>query len=83
MLSHSIEPSVETNLVVHHSQEGINTLTLVCQVVEHMLTVARLSSLVSGLKSQAEDFELSLKLNNLHLFVQLEVSMHSSHASVE
>jgi len=83
MLPHRVEPSVETNLVVHHGQEGVNTLALVGQVVEHMLTVPRLPSLVSGFESKAEDLELSLKLNNLHLFVQLEVSMDSSHASIE
>jgi hypothetical protein len=48
-----------------------------------MLTVSRLPSLVSGFKSKAKDLELSLELNNLHLFVQLEVAMYSSHASVE
>jgi hypothetical protein len=58
-------------------------LSLVCQVIEYLLTVARLSSISSTLKSETKDLELCFKLNDLHFLVEFEVTMNSSHASVE
>jgi hypothetical protein len=69
MLTHSIEPGVETNLVVHHSQEWINTLGLVGQTSEGQLTAVVVLGLVSSVHGEAKDLELSLQLDDLHFLV--------------
>jgi hypothetical protein len=83
LFTHSVEPGVETNLVVHHRQEGVHTLGLVGQTRERQLSTVVVLGLVSGFHSKAEDLELGFKLDNLHFLVELEVAVNSPHASVE
>lgn len=65
VLAHSVEPRVETNLVVHHGQERVHTGALVGQIVENVFAIAGLSALFFGLQSQSEDLKLGEELYDL------------------
>jgi len=65
VLAHSVEPRVETNLVVHHGQERVHTGALVGQIVENVFAIAGLPALFFGLQSQSEDLKLGEELYDL------------------
>ena len=76
-----LQPSLVGNLEVHHSQERIHSVLFLDDCVEHCVHVFWLPTLTK--KGFLVNVELGLKLIDLHLLVDLHVSVPPSHAPIQ
>jgi len=82
-LSRKLQPGLEGNLVVHIYQEWIHLVLLLYYLVLDLVVGDALLTLLLALESFYVDLELGTKLEDLHLLVDLHVTVLSSHASVK
>ena len=78
-----LEPGLERDLEIHHRQEGVNSILLLDNVVEDALVIQVSLTLVLDGQGHEIDLVLSSELIDLHLFIDLHVTVSSPHASVE
>lgn len=83
VLPRIIEPSIETNVVIHLQQEGINRLAISDHLTKELFINFLLYTEILLLNSDIIDPVLSLKLVNLHLPVESETAVLAAHASVQ
>ena len=78
-----LQPGLEGDLEVHDGQEWVDSVLLLDDVVEDALVVQVGFALVLDGQGHQVDLVLSSKLDDLHLLVDLHVSVSPPHAAVE
>ena len=81
LLTTVLQPSLVRYLEVHHCQERIHSVLFLYDCVENCIHIFWLPTFSK--QCLLVDVELGFKLIDLHLFVDLHVSIPPSHASVE
>lgn len=80
--SGEFHPCLEGNLKVHYSKEWVDTVFFLDDTVENVL-IRKLHVLVLNAQCNQVNSILGFKLENLHLFVDLHVTVFSPHASIQ
>lgn len=79
--SRELHPCSEGNLKVHNCEEWVDAIFFLNDTVEDIL-IGKFFILVLNAESNQIDSILSFKLEDLHLLIDLHITVLSSHTSI-